>query len=137
MTTPRRITPAGITALAAFIHTDLRPDWDRRGIAGTLIALADTAPAEALAFALIRGALDPTNETPAAIAHLNNHAWDSDGYPPCPTHGNTPRRVSGECAHCFADRTGDDTGAPTQRKGTPPPKPLRQLVADTRPREDA
>jgi hypothetical protein len=127
MTTSRHITPAGITALAAFIHTDIRPDWHRRGIAATLHNLTNLAPPDALAIALIRGALDPANDTPTAIEHLNNRAWTTDAYPPCPTHPNASRRTSGECGGCYADRTADDTST-SERRPTPPSKPLRELV---------
>lgn len=131
MTTTRRITPAGITALAAFIHSDCRPGWDRRGIAATLHNLADLAPADALAIALIRGALDPANDTPAAIEHLNNRAWSGDGAPPCADHPSSSRRPTGECGGCYADRTGDETST-AARTPTPPPRPLRELVGDER-----
>ncbi|HKN57134.1 MAG TPA: hypothetical protein VJX66_31910 [Amycolatopsis sp.] len=128
MTTPA-IPQRAIAALAALVHT-IRPDWHEPGIAAAIrrcppIGIPD------IAIAFIRGALDPTNETPEALTHLNNRAWDTQHMLACPTHGNTPRRTTGECAGCYADRI--EAGPLEPKPATPPPAPLRQLVAAGRP----
>lgn len=127
-----RITPAAITALAALIH-ETRPDWDRRGIAGAAHQLADTVPPIPLAIAFLRAAANPSNDTPYAIVHLNNHAWDTDGYPPCPTHPNyRARRVNGECGACHADRNADTTSVAHFTRKPPPVDALTAIRAELR-----
>lgn len=130
--TTTRITPAGISALAALVH-EIRPDWDRRGIAGAAHQVAGQVPFVALAIAFLRGAVDPDNDTPAAIQHLDNRAWESGWYPPCRTHPQTrARRPNGQCAACWTDRREDpDAGVIRDRGGKPIPDEARQLIAAT------
>jgi hypothetical protein len=135
MTTPRDQRAQTLNALAAVIHA-IRPDWDPPGIVAALRRITETVPLPAIVIAAGRYVADSTNLTPAHLADLGNRAWDSDGYPPCPTHPTAGRRASGECGGCYADRTAAQ-GPPAPRAATPPPKPLRQLVADTRPAPDA
>lgn len=131
------MTTTAITELGrghlATLMCEIRPEWDIAGCVAALRKINPTIPAAAIGIAAMRYTADPTNLTPAHLADLGNHAWDTDSYPPCPTHGHTPRRTTGECAYCWAEHHGDDTGTPTPRAATPPPKPLRQLIADTRP----
>lgn len=129
------ITQRDIAALAALVHS-LRPEWDEPGIAAA-IRRCPPLPLDQVAIAFIRAAKNAANDTPAAVALLNNRAWDDDWYPPCKIHSEQrARRTNGECASCFADRTADDSGIPARRP-TPPPEPLRQLVAAHTKREQA
>lgn len=131
MTTPRDQRAQALNALAACLHA-IRPDWDPPGIVAALRRITDTVPLPAIVIAAGRYVADPTNLTPAHLADLGNRAWDNDSTPPCPSHPNASRRTTGECGGCYADRTAED-GTTLERKPTPPPKPLRQLVNDTRP----
>ena len=119
-----------VTALAALVH-ELRPSWDARGIAWAAHKLRDTIPADALALAFIKGQADEANETPAALVHLDNRAWEDVTYPPCKTHPLVRgRRTNGECAGCYADRNASPTpGAITDRGGVPMPEQVRRQVA--------
>lgn len=124
--TTTRISPAGISALAALVH-ELRPDWDRRGIAGAVHAIAERVPAQPLAMAFIRGCTDQTNELPVAITNLENRAWENT-WPKCPRHPEERRRrPDGECAGCYVDRREDpDAVAAFDRR--PLPEPARELL---------
>lgn len=113
-----------INALA-FLMTRLRPEWDAPGCVAAL--RRTSVPLADLAIAAVRYAVDPGNETPAHIADLRNRAWTSDSFLPCRIHGAASRRTDGECAGCYADRT--EATAPLERRPSPPPAPLRQLVA--------
>lgn len=130
MTTAPTITPAAVSALAALVH-EFRPDWDRRGIAAAIHHTAnDGIPGPDLAFAFIRGAVDPANETPAALTHLNNRAWASDWYLPCKTHPHCrARRPNGQCADCWTDQHEDpNAGQCRDRGGKPIPDLARDLI---------
>jgi hypothetical protein len=70
------------------------------------------------------------NDTPAAIQHLDNRAWESDWYPPCRIHPQTrARRPNGQCAACWTDRReGPDAGVIRDRGGRPIPAEARSAV---------
>lgn len=135
MTTDRSTLASGINALAALVHA-IRPEWDPPGIVATARRIVDDAHLDLreIAIAMLRATADPTNDTPAAITHLDNRAWDTDGYPPCKTHPRAPRRTSGECAGCYADRQAAAVYVIPRRQGVPPTPDVRaQLQAAIRP----
>lgn len=109
----------------------IRDDWH---IAGCVAALRrqPELPLAALTIAAMRYATDPANLTPAHLADLTNRAWDTDWHPACPNHPEQTRRsTAGECASCRAERLAATTPA-ALRQPTPPPRPLRELVAAER-----
>lgn len=113
MTTAHPMTDTQIHALAAFIANDSDSHWHYAGTVTALRARRDHVDAWTLAIAAIRAAADPKNRTPAVLHYDNNRCWQ-DTPPTCTIHGQTQRRPDGECAGCYADRTGrtdDDTQA--------------------------
>lgn len=117
-----------INALA-FLMTKLRPEWDAPGCVAALRKV--DVPLSQLLIAVAKYAADPGNLTPAHIADFGNRAWVTDSFLPCRTHGAASRRLDGECAGCFAERT--EAREKPQRRPSPPPAPLRELVAASRP----
>jgi hypothetical protein len=105
--------------------------WDEPGIAAAIRHTAEHTPMLELAIAFLRAAGDPANDTPAAIQHANNRAWDTDWYLPCKLHPETrARRLNGECASCWTDRNAASEALPLRNRGVPPaPDVRRQLAA--------
>lgn len=103
-----------INALAFLMH-ELRPEWDTPGCVAALRRCPEVGLGD-LMIAVAKGAVDQANDTPAALVHLNNRAWDSDWYLPCKTHPNTrARRTNGECAACWTDRQVRELEAEAER----------------------
>lgn len=118
-----------VNALAFLMH-EVRPDWDAPGCVAALRRVPQVGLVD-LVVAAVKCAADPANDTPVALVHMNNRAWDSDWYLPCRKHPEQrARRTNGECASCFADRV--EAVAFPERKPTPPSKPLRVMVSDVR-----
>src|SRR5436190_14144315 len=119
------MTDRQINALAAFI-ADGRPDWQPQGIAAALRACRDDYDGWQLAAAMIRRASKPGNRTP--------QLQDFDHAEPriaCPDHPSAGVRLDGTCGGCWANR--HQAGPVPEKPRTPPPAPLRQLVAAARP----
>jgi hypothetical protein len=115
--TTTRMSSQQINALAFLMH-ELRPEWDTPGCVAALRRCPEVGLGD-LMIAVAKGAVDPANDTPAALVHLNNRAWDSDWYLPCKAHPNTrARRTNGECAACWTDRQVRELEAEAERAVT-------------------
>lgn len=123
MTTPSN---QAINALAFLMH-EMRPDWDTPGCVAALRKCPNVGLA-LLVIAAARYAADARHETPAHLADLGNHSWDSDWYPPCRIHPQTKaRRLNGQCAACWADSQ-EKPAPPMNRGGRPIPPDARELM---------
>lgn len=135
MTTPT-ISQRFVAALAAAVHEARAalglPVWDEPGIAAAIRRIEHANPAQLL-IAFGRGCQDTANETPAALVHANNRAWESEQFVACRVHpDNRAHTPDGECANCRSDRMGTDgQPQPLRRRGVPPAPEVRaQLLAD-------
>lgn len=128
MTKP--VSNLAVTALASLVH-EIRPEWEQRGIAWAIHKLGErNLPLADITIAFVRGAVDETNETPAALVHLDNRAWESNAYPRCKRHPLTwGRRKNGECGGCYADRMGVEYDMRPAHDTAADPHPLESALA--------
>lgn len=136
------MTGIEIARLAAAANI-LRPDWPTASIQTYLERDHAHRPLHDTAVALAWVATDPDSKTPKRMSEpgpwwqASRCSDDRRAVEPCPTHGPgiSRRSDTGECANCRADRVGLE--ARTERdvvQPTPPPRPLRELVAAERSR---
>lgn len=92
-------------ALAALVH-ELRQDWDVTGILPPLHAARNRSTPAGVAIAAIRAASDPSNRTPAVIAHEGVHWRDAApraDAPRCKVPGHE-HEFAHNCRSCVGDR---------------------------------
>lgn len=129
------MTGIEIARLAAALNV-LRPDWPTASVQTFIEKELAHRPLHDTAVALTWIATDPDTKTPRRV--LEAGPWWATSrttldrtppVPPCDVHGYTARRPDHTYPCC------DDTPEPqpVERQPTPPPRPLRQLVAQHRP----
>lgn len=105
---PRCISEQQARALAFYISTAVRPDWQVPGILSALAEASQlTRDAGALAAAAVNAARQEKNRTPAVIALPGSH-WPPEAaasvsgvrVPPCEDH---PEEAAHACRACWAD----------------------------------